>query len=440
MVDEAAPNDILARAWRPLVLLAALAIIVLRAPILFTEPRFWAEEGSGYFSAAYRFAHSPEWFRSLGYVHRGYLAIWTAGATTVAANLVPLERAPLVTTLFALIAQIGAIAVILWTDSEFWRTPLMKLVGVLVILFVPLSGEIWLNTINSQFVFGLIAFLILQATPGESPVSKWLTRALLLIAGLTGIVSCLLAPFFILRARLERSRERAVQAAILTACALIQLFTQFVAWTNNASPISLAPPGFDWQTFVAIFWTQSMGLMLSGLERIQQFPAVVTAARSAGNLLFFLGLLGIELLFLWAISARLRLPDRLVFIGSYLVLMFVSIVGAVPQNRAVILEPGPSQRYFFTPNAILILAALASVAAARSVTTTRAVAAQIGLAFSAAALIVSIFWGMAQFKETTWASPDWPRWRQNLALWRENPAEPIEIWPPGWMMWLKDGE
>ncbi len=201
--------------WRWVVLGLSMCVIVWRAPGLFTEPRLWAEEGTRYFRSAYAYAESPQWYRSLFQVQRGYFALWPNLAATAAANLVPLEEAPRVTTALALLIQLAAVAILLWSESELWSHRGIKTLGVLAMIFAPLSGEIWLNTINSQFVLALIGFLILHANARQSQRLRWLFQALLGIAGLTGIVSILLTPLFVFKALKEKSRERAIQAGDL---------------------------------------------------------------------------------------------------------------------------------------------------------------------------------------------------------------------------------
>ena len=66
------------------ILFVVVGIIFFRNPILFTEPRFWAEEGSVYFSSAF---HST-WIVSLFQPHLGYLSLIPNIATIIAAKFV----------------------------------------------------------------------------------------------------------------------------------------------------------------------------------------------------------------------------------------------------------------------------------------------------------------------------------------------------------------
>jgi hypothetical protein len=136
---------------RLLLLLASTLVIVLRAPALFLEPRFWAEEGAIYFSYAFR----RPWYEVLFAPHLGYYALYPHLASLVATRTVELADAPLVTTSMALLAQLIPVTLILWSKAELWLGPARKIIGILIVIFTLSSGEIWLNSINSQFFFAL---------------------------------------------------------------------------------------------------------------------------------------------------------------------------------------------------------------------------------------------------------------------------------------------
>src|SRR5262249_1126947 len=102
-------------------LLAAALATILRAPVYFTAPSFWAEEGTLYFVVAWeRPVHE-----ALIYRPAGYLLLWANFGTVLAARLVrggllSLVHAPQVTVLVALVAQLLPVAVIAWSRAPFW--------------------------------------------------------------------------------------------------------------------------------------------------------------------------------------------------------------------------------------------------------------------------------------------------------------------------------
>jgi len=423
------------RYWRLIVLAGSIGIIVWRAPSLFLEPRLWAEEGTLYFAYAYHFANTPEWLNGLINIQLGYFSLWPNIASTVAANLFSLEQVPFVTTALALTVQLMAIAVILWGESKFWQTPIQKTICVLVVIFVPLSGEIWLNTINSQFVFGLIAFLILHSNADVRKPIKWWYRVLLLFSGLTGVVSCFLTPLFILRALAEKSRERAIQMGILVICVSVQATIQLLSLKDL---VSARGAGIEWQTLAAILWTQSIGLTIFGLKNALRFSALIVSADAHGSLEFTLIsiiILSVEMMFIIIlfICSTPKLSDRMTLIGSYLILIILSILGSLGTDKFEYVLPGYGQRYFYAPNIILMLIVAVSIQISTNLSGLKRQWRSILLAMLLAS---SLCWGVSQYGSTTIAGADWPKWQEQVQMWRENPARPIQIWPPGWQMQL----
>jgi len=175
-----------------------------RAPSFFFEPRFWGEEGVIYFSNAF----NNSWYQALFTPHLGYFSLFNNIASTLAANIVPLKYAPLITTLLAFVVQVIPLAIVLWSRSELWGSAVKKAVGILIILFVPVTGEIWLATNLSQFYFSLITFLILMEDMGNASLRRvWCYRILLVLSGLTGVVSCFITPLFIFKAWTKKRKD-----------------------------------------------------------------------------------------------------------------------------------------------------------------------------------------------------------------------------------------
>ena len=206
-------------------------LIYLRDPRFFTSPRFWAEEGSLHF--AYSYSHG--WLQALFNPQVGYLNFWPNLATLLATT-VPLQSAPLITTLLAFAAQLLPVVLILTSRSTLWMGWWRKALGVGVVLFFPLTTEVWLNTINSFTYLAAAAFLILLEQPPDAGIRRWMNCVLLVVCGLTGTLACFLAPIFAYLAITERSTERRWQTLILSACAVVQavlIFNfKFSAWGN----------------------------------------------------------------------------------------------------------------------------------------------------------------------------------------------------------------
>ena len=213
-----------------IVLVAALNVItlahIIRAPRLFVDPRFWAEEGSVWF----QYAATHSFGATLVFIFNdsGYLTLFINISAALASTwrmLFGPEYAPLVTTLCALFVQLLCFVFILTGRSrlagQWWKRMLVSA----VVLFSPVAvGEIWLNTINSPSYLGLITVLILFQDPqGWTVRARWTVRALLVLCGLTGVYSAVLSPVFVFAFVLYKCREHLYQAAVLALCLCVQI-------------------------------------------------------------------------------------------------------------------------------------------------------------------------------------------------------------------------
>ena len=136
---------------------------------------------------------------SLLHGHQGYFSL-IPNLATYLATLVTLENAPYATLVSALIVQIIPFILITFSKSEFLDSPHKKIIASLIVIFSGNTEEVWLNTINSQFHFVVIVFLVLIESKNNLSRAKRFTLAFItLAAGLSGIPANILAPFFGLR-------------------------------------------------------------------------------------------------------------------------------------------------------------------------------------------------------------------------------------------------
>jgi len=169
------------------------ALIVLRDPTIFTEPRFWAEEATVYFRTAYL----NSFWDALIAPHQGYYSLW-ANLAGILATLPALEYAPAVTTGMACALLLLILAAIFTSEAPELDSPLKKAIAGLATLVVGATGEIWLVSINSQHYFPLLIFLILIDSKCNL-VKRRIWYAVAAVAGLSGVAANFLAPLFLLR-------------------------------------------------------------------------------------------------------------------------------------------------------------------------------------------------------------------------------------------------
>jgi len=192
-------------------------IAYIRQPELLIEPRFWAEEGTNYFSYAY----GHNWLINLLSPQFGYNTLYNSIATSMAA-IVPLEFAPYVTTYLALFVQVSVSSAVIWWDIPLLDSLFKKFV-IAIFIQILAYARIWVTTIGVQYWLCILSFLILLYNQDSSNRKVFvLQKYLLILNGLTGILSCILIPAFALKFIKTKSKRVMTHVVILTICMLIQ--------------------------------------------------------------------------------------------------------------------------------------------------------------------------------------------------------------------------
>ncbi len=395
------------------------AVMVLRASQYFTAPGFWAEEGMLFY--VYARAHSAA--EALAYRPAGYLLAWANVATLLAARLVPPLQAPLVTTLLAFAVQTLPLWLIAFGRAPFWQGIERKSLGIAVVLFGGLTGEIWLNTINSQFWLVLATVLILLEPPPVGRARDVAYLVVLLLAGLNGPGSAALAPLFLWKAWREHDDVVLSQGALLGACAGLQLWCLWSATASDPNLPSRAT-GLSVGVAGAIVWMKTLVLPTLGsypAERFARRLEIVTGdlASSTGMLAGLVLLVAAATVLVW-VARGARRDERLVLLGSYVVVTALTLAGAIGDKRLLLSHAGTSSRYFYVPGVLILLLLLANVrrgAGARGV---------VCAVLLASGLVV----GLLGYRDTLRWKADWPRWRDEVARWEQDRRYQPAIWPP----------
>ena len=202
-----------------LLFISCLILIVFRDVNLLRTPRFWAEEGSLFYSYARHNSISSILINA----PLGYLSLINNLVSILQTRLLNVYDAPLVSTLIGLIIQLIPILFILLVNNDLWNSNYKKSIVILFVIFTP--PEMWLNTTCSHFVLGLVSFLILISDPIElSKVKKCIFRILLILGSLSGPSTVILMPVFFVRTYLTKSRESNIQFLIISVLGSIQAF------------------------------------------------------------------------------------------------------------------------------------------------------------------------------------------------------------------------
>lgn len=206
---------------RHLLWIAAAALIgamMVVGPATFLFGRLWAEEASDFLPGVID--------RGFGgatlYIYRGTLQIPTNWAVWIAARFA-LQHLPVI-TFWASVAVLLLLGGLFgWWARTNRVSPAIAALAFFAFLMIQSVDEVIGTSTNLQWLFSLCALLLLLMPDHALRTRLGWCAALIALAGLDGVPSCLLAPAFLLRAYTERSRSHALLGAILSAVSLVQL-------------------------------------------------------------------------------------------------------------------------------------------------------------------------------------------------------------------------
>ena len=388
------------------VIFALTAVLVVsRDPSLFYAPRFWAEEGTEFFHTAYV---SPL-FEALIEPHQGYYLIWPNLAAILAVYTVPIEYAPAVTTWMALLVLLAVIGLILVNEASALDTPFKKAVASLAALVVGATGEIWLTSINSQYYFALIAFLLLIDRK-QIPLKRRAFYVVAAIAGLSGPMANFITPLFLLRYWQKRERGDLVLFLIFCVTSFIELYSivYSIVVIGGAAYYSGVNPRFHTSASIsAVLRTMTfsgLGYPIIGRLPIRRWIP--------------------ELLVIASIVLSIsQISELMLFILSVVILTIIPVLSSF--------DMAGGDRYAYAASVILAMQLLA-----QSTNTRLPVAARV---LSSSLLVVSLVYWSWSFRTSfhrcldpscySFHDPSWPTWSSEVAAWRADPTRKLQVWP-----------
>ncbi|MEO8759303.1 MAG: hypothetical protein ABI388_00185 [Bacteroidia bacterium] len=374
--------------FRIALVLCGILLIIYRTPDLLINPRIWAEEGTIF----YAFARHHSVWQIFTTAHVGYLTLFNSVVSSLQAKLVEPEYAATISTYMGLLVQITPVYIIAFTSSKFWDNAFKKIICAFIVIIV-MEPELWLNTTNSHFIFGLITFLIMVISASDlSNFQKYFFRLLLFIGGLTGPASIFFTPTFLVKAYREKSKEKYIQAGIITLCAIIQacIILYSIFFDNKYKRLAVhdlktTRYHFIIDNFSLLPHTYPFHYHLLTFDLITLFGIFIGA---------FYGYL---------ILKNIKKIDYLIPLLSVTVVGIFSTLGSLDMSGGT--------RYSYIPTCILMLVFLSEALDSKS--KSRYVASLI--------LIVCLACNASCYKRTLteWAySANFPKWKNEIAKWR----------------------
>jgi hypothetical protein len=386
-----------------LALLAGFALLViLRLPLAWVQGRFLGEEGSIFLAFAWHRPALEALLRSFG----GYLNLAANGATLLAARLVrggmlPLESAPYLTMVTALLFQLLPAALILTGQARWLANRWAVLAALLIVAISPMTEEVFLNVLHIQFHLALCTGLILALEAPSRRSARIGYWTVLFVAPLCGPGAIVLLPLFAL-----------------------QLFVFF-----TPSPVrgAFLDPGA--LAAVMVVRLAALPYLTSGLANVLgtlTYNSYITGgigwwAMVAASITYFGALM--------AVALRDRHDPAI-----WLLLSGMAIGAASFGGGMIAVDPyqwfsvGAGERYNFLPLVLLTLALI--VIAMRQDGRFRRI--------SATLVMLTLITGAIGFTQPIKAMRNGPSWRAEVAAWRADHDHPLVLWPQEWTADLSD--
>lgn len=384
--------------WRLIVISVVVFEMIYRAPYLFSNPRFWAEEGKYFYKAMYFI-----WYEALFSPQQGYYSFFPNLVTLFAARFSPLEYAPLITTIAAFIVQLLPCIIILYRLKNRLQ-PLQQLLFCVVTLFVVNTGEVWLNTITAQFHLAVASFIILLANHDNlNRYAAIFDRVVLIISGLTGVITCFLLPAFAIRWYLNKDRNLLILNIILVFSCIVQLF--YIIYTAVLS--GEAGNRFIFQNLSSIITTWQIQFLLWPILG-GQWKVILGSELLAGST---------AVLILWTSFSTAVHINKQYFIPIIIAFLTVSILSLVGS-----LNMGGGWRYAYVPAMILLSLFVIGINKDNQ---------KLYKILSWLMISISMFFWIYNHQEALkpWVVSDGPIWMEEVQMWRQNPNRPLQIYP-----------
>ena len=202
-----------------LLLIASVFIIFIRYPSFLLEPRIYAEEYLYYET----FLNSQVWWEGFdALIYPSYYILSTRMAAFTAAQFDP-SLAPLIMTLYGLIILALPLTIIFFTNCKYWESLRSKIILASFIIFSLSTGEIWLNSTATGFIFPVAAFLILIDDSIQNKLKTCYYSVILIFGILSGPITLLMSPFFLIRFLVRKDSTALLFCGIFLVFGLLQV-------------------------------------------------------------------------------------------------------------------------------------------------------------------------------------------------------------------------
>ncbi len=217
----------------------ALLILFLRRPDILLDAKLWAEDGTVWYSEAYRDGALSALLRP----QNGYFQTISRLVFGISL-LIPIEHVPLFANCVGLVVRAVLVGFLLSRRFD-WVPWSARMALVIYYLLMPRLGEVHANITNTHWYLALYALMVVIARPAHSRVDRFHDYSVFAIAGLSGPFILLLVPCLAVRVLGDAEhRSQAIRllvfAAILATIQLIAIFMDS-GDTRSTAPLGATP-------------------------------------------------------------------------------------------------------------------------------------------------------------------------------------------------------
>jgi len=202
-----------------LVLVIAVLVLFVRKTDSFVNPQFWAEDGAVFFQDQVN-----EGASAIIQPYAGYLHLVPRLIAFVADVFFPYSAAPAVYNYLALLAML---VVILNIYSPRFFADYKAMLSLSLVLVPHFKNEVFVNATNSNWILAMLLVVILFKEPPDARFGNVRLQRIsdvmaILCCGFSGPLIIFLAPFFVRRWFVQKTRHRFILAALAVLAASIQ--------------------------------------------------------------------------------------------------------------------------------------------------------------------------------------------------------------------------
>jgi hypothetical protein len=217
----------------------AVIILFVRRPDILLDAKLWAEDGTVWYSEAYRDGALSALLRP----QNGYFQ--TISRLVFGVSLLfPIEHVPLFANCVGLVVRAALVGFLLSRRFD-WIPWSARLALAIYYLLMPGIGEVHANITNTHWYLALYALMVVIARPAHSRADHFHDYGVFAIAGLSGPFILLLIPCLAVRVLSEAEhRSQAIRLLLFAAMlATIQLAAILMdsGDTRSAAPLGATP-------------------------------------------------------------------------------------------------------------------------------------------------------------------------------------------------------